>query len=320
MRWPCRAILLTGLLLQFAAAHAADSTAAPAPAAAPMETAKAPEAPASAPPTEPSTAPPPPEASAATPPSSAAAPVPAATTPAASAVVPSPDPAPTVQAAASPAASAAPKILILPAEFTVLQRGVATLEPVPKWTEDAQRNLAESARRVLAADGRFIIVDTPPIGTDREAELTEHIELFKVIGLQLDDVVKRGGKAWEETRRAADYRVGPGLHFLKELTGANYAFLLAGAEIRQTGGSVFMQLLLAGAGVVTISGGTYMFAGIIDLDTGRVIWFGSQLGMQAFGIGGADARSSSGADAALAKIIKTYPRTAGLDLGSGTAN
>jgi len=80
------------------------------------------------------------------------------------------------------------------------------------------------------------------------------------------------------------------------------------------------RLLLAGAGVVTISGGTYMFAGIIDLDTGRVIWFGSQLGMQAFGIGGADARSSSGADAALAKIIKTYPRTAGLDLGSGTAN
>ncbi len=197
---------------------------------------------------------------------------------------------------------------------------MATLEPVPKWTEDAKRNLAESARRVLAADGRFTIVDAPQIGTDHEAAVAEHIELFKIIGFQLDGVVKPGGKAWEETRKAADYRIGPGLQFLKQQTGADYAFLLAGAEVRQTGGSVFMQLLLAGAGVVTVGGGTYMFAGIINLDTGRVTWFGSQQGLQAFGIGGADARSSSGADAALAKIIRTYPRTVGLDLGSGMAN
>jgi hypothetical protein len=220
----------------------------------------------------------------------------------------------------SPSENAPPKILILPAEFTVFQHGVATLEPVPQWTEDAQRNLAESARRVLAADGHFTIVDTPQIGADREAALTEHIELFKVIGIQLDGVVKAGGKAWEETRKAADYRIGPGLHFLKEQTGADYAFLLAGAEVRQTGGSIFMQFLLAGAGVYAPGGGTYMYAGIINLDTGRVTWFGSQLGMQAFGMGGADARSTSGADAALARIIKTYPRTAGLDLGSGMAN
>lgn len=230
-----------------------------------------------------------------------------------------PAPAPADQAAAGAAAGASPKILILPAEFTVFQHGVATMEPVPKWTEDAKRNLAESARRVLTADGRFTVVDTPQIGTDREAELTEHIELFKVIGFQLDGVVKGGGKAWEETRQAADYRVGPGLQFLKQQTGADYAFLLAGAEVRQTGGSVFMQLLLAGAGVYVPGGGTYMFAGIINLDTGRVTWFGSQLGLQFFAMGGADARSSSGADAALAKIIRTYPRTLGLDLGSGMA-
>ena len=80
-----------------------------------------------------------------------------------------------------------------------------------------------------------------------------------------------------------------------------------------------MQLLMAGAGVYVPGGGTYMYAGIINLDTGKLTWFGSQLGLQAFGMGGADARNSSGADAALAKIIRTFPRTAGLDLGSGMA-
>jgi hypothetical protein len=228
-------------------------------------------------------------------------------------------PAPTDQVAASASGSASPRILILPAEFTVFQRGAASLEPVPAWTEDAKRNLAESARRVLTADGRFTLTDTPTVGADHEAELREHIELFKVIGSQLDGVVKMGGKAWEETRNSADYRIGPGLQFLKQQTGADYAFLLAGAEVRQTGGSVFMQLLLAGAGVYVPGGGTYMYAGIINLDTGRLTWFGSQLGLQAFGMGGTDARNSSGADAAIANILKTYPRTVGLDLGSGMA-
>jgi hypothetical protein len=237
--------------------------------------------------------------------------------------VPAPAPAPaapTGPATASAAGNASPRILILPAEFTVFQRGPVSLEPVPTWTEDAQRNLGESARRVLTADGRFTVTDMPPVGADHEAELREHIELFKVIGSQLNGVVKLGGKAWEATRNSADYRIGPGLQFLKQQTGADYAFLLAGAEVRQTGGSVFLQLLMAGAGVYVPGGGTYMYAGIINLDTGKLTWFGSQLGLQAFGMGGADARNSAGADAALAKIVKTYPRTAGLDLGSGKAN
>jgi hypothetical protein len=216
---------------------------------------------------------------------------------------------------------AAPKILILPPEFTVYQRGAATLEPVPNWTDDARRYLAESARRVLAADGRFAIVDTPPVGADHEAELREHIELFKVIGWQLNDVVKVGGSAWEETRRSADYRIGPGLMFLKQQSGADYAFVLAGSEVRQSKGSIYMQLLLAGAGISAPGGGTYMYAGILNLETGKLTWFGSQLGIQSLGFGGGpDARSSSGADAALSKILITYPRTAGLDLGSGMAN
>jgi hypothetical protein len=315
IRQTCRALLLTGSLWHFAVLAWADSAESPTPLSAEPAAVEAPAEPAAPQPEAAPEAPLPPATVAPAPP---AAPGPAAATEPAP---PQPGPATTAVPGGTTSTSGAPRILILPAEFTVYQHGAASLEPVPKWTDDARRNLAESARRVLAADGRFTIIDTPQIPPDREADLREHIELFKVIGSQLNGVVKVGGSAWEATRNSADYRIGPGLQFLKQQTGADFAFVIAGAEVRQTGGSIFMQVLLAAAGVVAIGGGgTYMFAGIIDLETGRVTWFGSQTGIQAFGMGGgADARSSSGADDALGKILKAYPRTVGLDLGSGLA-
>src|SRR5882672_5249863 len=139
-----RAMLLTALLLPLAAAAQPTSAVPPAAAA----EAAAPAAPAL--PAEPAQLAQP--AQPAEPGATAPAPETAAPPPGPPAAAPPPAP---VQAAATVAEGASPRILILPAEFTVYQHGVATLEPVPKWTEDAQRNLAESARRVLAADGRF---------------------------------------------------------------------------------------------------------------------------------------------------------------------
>jgi hypothetical protein len=298
--------LLLAALLHFSAQSAAQDPVEPVPAASPQ--AAAPAAPSAPPESTPQTAPTPQAGSIppAEPTSQAGAVPPAEATPPATSAP--------VQEAAGP-----PGILILPAEFTVFQHGAASLEPVPNWTEDARRNLADSARRVLTADGRFRLIETPKISADQDAVMTEHIELFKIIGSQFESVVKVGGKAWEETRKSADYRIGPGLQFLRELTGADFAFLLAGAEIRQTGGSIFMQLLAASAGVYVPGGGTYMYAGIINLQTGRITWYGSHQGQQLLGMGGADARSGAGADAALQQIIKSYPRTVGLDLGSGMA-
>jgi hypothetical protein len=148
-------------------------------------------------------------------------------------------------------------ILVLPAEFTVFQHSTVATEPVPGWTEDAKRNLTDSARRVLGGDGRFQVIEVPQLPDDQASVLREHIELFKLIGSQIEAVVKPGGKAWQDTRANADYRIGPGLAFLKQQTGAQYAFVMAGAEIRQTGGSIFMQMLLAGlTGMYSVGAGT----------------------------------------------------------------
>lgn len=267
-------------------------------------------------------------------PSPVAAPAPANTASAAETAAPAGSAAPASAAdaapaaastAAHPAAAAAPGnrgILVLPAEFTVFQHSTVATEPVPGWTEDAKRNLTDSARRVLGGDGRFQVIEVPQLPPEQAAALREHIELFKLIGSQIEAVVKPGGKAWQGTRENADYRIGPGLAFLKLQTGAQYAYVMAGAEIRQTGGSIFMQMLLAGlTGMYMVGAGTYTYGGVIDLDTGRLVWFGSEIGQQAMGISsGPDARKAGGADAAVAKMLKGYPNTTGLNLGPVPGN
>lgn len=307
-----------------AAAAAAPATPTGAATTAPVTT-----APATSASTEPSpvAAPSAPESPAAASPPTAPAetPSPAAT----AAQVAEPAVAPATQPAAAPvaapasaavptAASYAPAILVLPAEFTVFQHSTVAIEPVPAWTEDAKRFLTESARRVLGTDNRFKLVEVPQLPPDQLAVLREHIELFKLIGSQIEGVVKPGGKVWKDTRENADYRIGNGLAFLHQQTGAKYAFVLAGAEIRQTGGSIFMQMLLAGlTGVYSVGAGTYMYAGVIDLDSGRLVWFGSLVGMQSMGISsGPDARKAGGADAAVSKMLVAYPGSIGLNLGA----
>jgi len=313
---PSNALALVAVLLSLcdnavlaeeSAAAAAPAASAPAiaiPAAEPAQSAPAPAAaatPGETPPSVPTAAPAPADASTT---------APAATAPAAT--------APAATAPAAAAVPSAPGILVLPAEFTVFQHSTVATEPVPAWTEDAKRFLTESARRVLGTDNRFRLVEVPQLPAEQLGVLREHIELFKLIGSQIEGVVKPGGKVWKETRDNADYRVGNGLAFLHQQTGAKYAFVLAGAEIRQTGGSIFMQVLLAGlTGVYSVGAGTYMYAGVIDLDSGRLVWFGSLIGMQSMGISsGPDARKAGGADAAVSKMLVAYPGSIGLNLGA----
>jgi hypothetical protein len=204
-------------------------------------------------------------------------------------------------------------IILLPTEVVVYQQSVGANEPVPEWTKAANENLTEAARRMLQKDARFRLLDLPELDEATRATLREHVELFKVIANELGFTVKMGGKPFQKNRDYPDYRVGDGLRFLRTMTGARYAMVLAGAEIRQTGGSVFFSLLVAGlTGAYVGGGGTYLYAGIVDLESGQVRWFNSVLGVSVFGMGGKGATNETGANKSLETMFATYPASPGL--------
>jgi len=216
--------------------------------------------------------------------------------------VPPGEPAPETAVAAEPK-----RILVLPLEFTVYERSVAGVEVVPDWTEAARANLLEATGQMLRQDSRFEIIALPPVEGEAQDVLREHVELFKIIADTVTGVVHGGGKAWADKKVNFDYTLGDGLSFLADAAGADYALILGGSQIKQTGGSTFMQLLAAGVGVYVPGGGTYVAAGIVELRTGNVTWLNSMMGGELFGMTSNDTRKPEAATAILAKMFEGYP-------------
>ncbi len=196
----------------------------------------------------------------------------------------------------------------------VYQRSVGGTEAVPEWTEAAKHNRTAAAQIALANDARFRLVDAPNVDASNSELFREHVELFKIIALKLDGVVKMGGKPWQEVRDHADFHLGNGLRFLQTQTGARYALVIAGAQIKQTGSSIFAQLMLAGlTGVYVPGGGTYLLCGLIDLQDGRGTWYNSLQGISIYGMGGgANVKDEGGADKLIGNLFKVYPASPGL--------
>ncbi len=201
----------------------------------------------------------------------------------------------------------AKRIVVLPVEFTVYEKSVAGLEAVPDWSESAQYALGDAAGKMLRLDNRFEIVAIPTFEGEAEGLLREHVEFFKIVADCVTNVIQFGGKAWQEKRTNFDYSLGTGLEFLAEATQADYALILAGAQIKQTGGSVFMQVLAAAAGYAVPGGGTYVVAGVVDLHTGDLAWFNWRGGAEVFGVTGSDVRDPATALTVVSKMFEEYP-------------
>ena len=212
--------------------------------------------------------------------------------------------APESQATPIPGAK---RIVVLPVEFTVYQKSVAGLEAVPDWTESAQYALGDAAGKMLRLDNRFEIVAMPTFEGETEGLLREHVEFFKIVADCVTNTYQFGGKAWKEKWTNFDYSLGNGLAFLADATQADYALIVAGAEVKQTGGSVFMQLLAAAGGVAAPGGGTYVVAGVINLRSGDLTWLNWKAGTEIFGMTGSDVRDPATALAMVSKLFQEYP-------------
>jgi hypothetical protein len=202
------------------------------------------------------------------------------------------------------------RVVVLQPEFRVfVQSAGGTREIEPGWTEQAQNALALAVERHLRHDPRFAVAAPVEPATAEEATLLrEHVELFKVIASNSSMMIRFGGKAWQEKKLQYDYTLGDGLALYGDRSNADYAFMIGGAQVKQTGGSVFMQLALAGTlGVVMPGGGTYLMLALVDMRTGDIVWFNSLEGGEVFGMTGSDLRKEGTADEIVGRLFDPFP-------------
>jgi hypothetical protein len=218
---------------------------------------------------------------------------------------------------AAPVAEAAqaepPKrVVVLQPEFRVFVQSAGGVREIePDWTAKAQDSLTLAVERHLRHDPRFSVVAPVDTATAEEvALLREHVELFKIIAMNSTMMIRFGGKAWQEKQIQYDYTLGDGLALYGDRTSADYAFMVGGAQVKQTGGSIFMQLALAGTlGVVMPGGGTYLMLALVDMRTGNIVWFNSLEGGEVFGMTGSDLRDETTANEIVGRLFDPFPQS-----------
>lgn len=202
------------------------------------------------------------------------------------------------------------RVVVLQPEFRVFVQSAGGMREIePGWTEQAQNALALAVERHLRHDPRFAVAaPVEPATAEEAAVLREHVELFKVIASNSSMMIRFGGKAWQEKKLQYDYTLGDGLALYGDRSNADYAFMIGGAQVKQTGGSVFMQLALAGTlGVVMPGGGTYLMLALVDMRTGDIVWFNSLEGGEVFGMTGSDLRKEGTADEVVGRLFDPFP-------------
>jgi hypothetical protein len=211
---------------------------------------------------------------------------------------------PTPGSSEEPAAAPA-KVLLVPVEFSVYEQGLNTREIVADWTEAARANLATAATEVLGERAGLQLVPMPVLEPAEQEALHEHLALVKLVVLQASSM---SGSAWNRRKPDFDRRLGDGLQFLREKSGADFVILIDGSQVKQSGGSVFTQIALAGIlGVGVPGGGTYLSSSLIDLVAGEVKWFNARYGLEGFGMTNSDLRQLDDAKAMLRKLFEPYP-------------
>jgi len=206
---------------------------------------------------------------------------------------------------ASPSRPLPKKIVILPAQVTVQELSMGgVLEKVPEWTQQASQAMQTAVTKVATARGAFQVVPTPALTEEEESTVDEYLANYMVVGLAAHSVTNSRGDAWAHKRNHFDYTLGGGLKFIRDKTGADAALVMVGEDIVSSGGRKAAFVLFAALGVGIPLGQSVISLGIVDLDSGDILWMHHDFSVSK------DLKDPAATEEMVQTILNAYP---GLD-------
>jgi hypothetical protein len=162
------------------------------------------------------------------------------------------------------------KLLIVPADmelFSISAGGV--LEPKADWTEAAQKHY----KAALAARREQLGANAVEL---QDAELDEFAELNALQRAVAEAVFVHHtgmGMRLPTKNERLDWSLGDAVKPLKAKTGADYALFTWIRDSYASGERKATMIALALLGAISIGGEQIGYASLIDLNSGRVVWF-----------------------------------------------
>lgn len=205
----------------------------------------------------------------------------------------------TMSGTIAPPPPSAKVIIVQPdVQLAILTAGGAA-EPRADWTASAQTNLAKALEDALVAKKFQVGSYDPHMSEGRSAQL---IKLHGAVGQSV--LTYSYGITVLPTHPRTEFKwtLGPGTQELAQATNAQYALFTTANGTFASGGRVAASVAFSLLGVSVPLGSQQMYASLVDLRSGEVIWFN-------VAVAGSDAdmRKPEGAKLLIDSLMKKAP-------------
>ena len=194
--------------------------------------------------------------------------------------------------------AAGSRLVVIPADmelYSISAGGV--VEPRADWTDAAQKNLVtalEGQRKLLGPD--FTSLDAAAAD-----ELAEVITLEQAVAKAIAMHHRNGNMELQTKAKRLDWSMGEAVRPLKERTGADYALFTWVRDSYASSERKAAMLALALIGAISVGGEQLAHASLVDLNTGRIVWFNQISRMSG------DLREPGPAKETVEALLKDFP-------------
>ena len=176
-------------------------------------------------------------------------------------------------------------------------------EPNVEWTEAAKANIMAALAEMHGANGIELVMVPDQDGAMADT-VEEYTALFgTVAGAVLQHKMTRGNRL-PTKRDRFDWTLGEEAAQLKALGGDYGLFLYTYDSYGSTGRKIIQGLALVLGGGLVPSGVHVGYAGLVDLDTGDLVWLNIDTAM------GGDPRTVEGAQKRVRQLMEEFPTKA----------
>lgn len=199
----------------------------------------------------------------------------------------------------TPPAPGATILLVKPDIELSLLTAAGMSEARADWTNQAVANVQASLERSVAGSSHtFRAVDPSTTMDGRSGQL---MRLHEAVGQSIL-LFEYSGMPLPTKAGAFDWTLGDGAQSLADQYQADYALFTFGRGNYASGGRVAAFVVASAFGVGIPLGSQQVFTSLVDLHTGRIVWFNVGLAGPS-----ADMRSPTGADSLVGTMMKGAP-------------
>lgn len=175
-------------------------------------------------------------------------------------------------------------------------------EPRAEWTDEARRLMDAELRETQSRLSNQIVTMPTLYGEDAVA-LAEHQALFGVVSSAIIEYQFFAGNRLPTRKKGAfDWTLGAGTQRLAELSGARYGLFIQTEDQYGSTGRKIAQIAAAGLLGIGITSGVHKgAAGLVDLQTGNILWLNADLQM------GGDVREADGMKKRVRQLLEDFP-------------